>query len=361
MGLLEVRHIDKSFGQKRALADVGFEIEAAEILCVLGPSGCGKTTLLRAIAGLERPDRGELRFAGADITSTAPHQRGFGLMFQDYALFPHKNVLDNVAFGLRMAGLSPAEVQRRAQEALALVDLTDYARRDVHSLSGGEQQRVALARSLAPKPRLLMLDEPLGSLDRPLRERLMNELRPLLKRIGITTLYVTHDQEEAFAVADRLIIMHQGRLVQEGQPAEVYQNPNSPFVAHFLGLTNLLPAHLSADRPGLWVETPWGLFNLGPRSTPPPEAGDELTLLIRPEAAQILTSPGGGENLIEVIVQECSFRGDHYRLIVNGAHGPTLTFHIGAQAKGLPQPGERIKLSLRAEHMSWLAGGPGEA
>ena len=238
--LLQVSHIHKSFDGAPLLRDVSFDVAPSEIVCLLGPSGCGKTTLLNIIAGLEQAESGQVLVEGQDISGVPVHRRGFGLMFQDLALFPHKNVRDNVAFGLRMAGLAPQAIDARVSEVLELVGLAGFEQRDVNQLSGGEQQRVALARSLAPRPRLLMLDEPLSSLDRTLRERLMNELRDILTRVGQTAIYVTHDQQEAFALADRVVILNAGRVAQIGTPQEVYRAPADAFVARFLGLTNLI-------------------------------------------------------------------------------------------------------------------------
>jgi ABC-type Fe3+/spermidine/putrescine transport system ATPase subunit len=216
MPLLEICHLCKSYPDGWTLQGVNFVVAAGELLCLLGPSGCGKTTLLRLIAGLETPDDGRVLVNGEDVTPVPPHMRGFGLMFQEYALFPHKDVFGNVAFGLRMQRLSHEAVAGQVAEALALVGLGGFEHRDVSQLSGGERQRVALARSLAPRPRLLMLDEPLGALDRTLRERLLGELPGILRRAGVTAITVTHDQEEAFALSDRVVVMRAGRVVQVG-------------------------------------------------------------------------------------------------------------------------------------------------
>jgi ABC-type Fe3+/spermidine/putrescine transport system ATPase subunit len=212
--MLEVRDVELAFGDLPVLRGVSLEAAEGEIVCLLGPSGCGKTTLLRVIAGLEVPERGDVIFDGRSVRDVPVHRRGFGLMFQDFALFPHLDVARNAAFGLRMMGIPAAERQRRVQEVLSLVGLAGFERRDVAKLSGGEKQRVALARSLAPNPRLLMLDEPLGSLDAALRERLVIEIREIIKQVGRAALYVTHDQHEAFAIADRIIIMNEGRFEQ---------------------------------------------------------------------------------------------------------------------------------------------------
>ena len=225
MALLSVSDLSKSFDGVLAVDGVSFSADPGEILCLLGPSGCGKTTLLRMLAGLEEPDAGTVTLEGRTIDGLAPHQRGFGLMFQDLALFPHMDVFGNVAFGLRMQKLPAARVQARVHELLELVEMGGYAQRKVHELSGGERQRVALARSLAPAPRLLMLDEPLGSLDRALRESLPSQVRRILKEVGVTSISVTHERDEAFNVADTLISMNRGRIVHTGTPDTVVANP----------------------------------------------------------------------------------------------------------------------------------------
>ncbi len=247
MALLSVSGLYKSFSGVPAVDGVSFSAEPGELLCLLGPSGCGKTTMLRMLAGLEDPDAGTIEFDGRTMNGLAPQQRGFGLMFQDLALFPHMDVFGNVAFGLRMQKLPSAQVQARVQELLDLVELGGLASRKVHELSGGERQRVALARSLAPAPRLLMLDEPLGSLDRALRESLQNQVRRILKEVGVTSIYVTHDRDEAFTMADRLIFMNHGRIIQTGTPEEAVANPADGFVARTLGFKNVLPGVVIDD------------------------------------------------------------------------------------------------------------------
>jgi ABC-type Fe3+/spermidine/putrescine transport system ATPase subunit len=354
--MLEVRHISKTFNGTTALHDVSFDAGQGEIICLLGPSGCGKTTLLRIIAGLEKPDSGQVIFAGRDMAEVPVHRRGFGLMFQDFALFPHKDVFGNVAFGLHIQGMGQEEVAARVEEALELVGLAGFASRPVQELSGGEQQRVALARSLAPRPCLLMLDEPLGSLDRALRERLMDELRSILKGVGVTALYVTHDQEEAFAIADRIVIMNKGQKVQEGTPEEVYRHPATPFVARFLGLTNLLAGRVVETTPHLLVETAIGPLHLDMDSRGEAQEGQRVTVLVRPEAASLFPpgAPPGMADMVEGVLVERSFRGGHYRLVVRGPAGVEMTFEVEATVAALPRVGDAVRLSLHQEGVTWL-------
>lgn len=237
-----MEHLHHDFGGGPVLRDLSLQVAPGEVVAVIGPSGCGKSTLLRLIAGLERPRSGRVRWAGRDLAAVPAHRRDFGLMFQDHALFPHRRVGDNVEFGLQVRG-EPAEVRRaRRDEVLALVGLAGFGDRRIDELSGGEAQRVALARALAPAPRLLMLDEPLGSLDRTLRERLAGDLRAVLGELGTAAIHVTHDQEEAYAVADRLVVMRDGRIERDGPVREVWEEPRTDFVARFLGHDDVLGA-----------------------------------------------------------------------------------------------------------------------
>ncbi len=322
--MLELRHVTKIYNGRAVLEAISFSVARGETVCLLGPSGSGKSTTLRIIAGLEQPDAGDILWAGKSLLGVPPHERRFGLMFQDYALFPHMTVWDNVAFGLRMQGLSRAEVERRVREALARVNLLDFARRRVTDLSGGEQQRVALARTLAPRPRLLMLDEPLGSLDRALRERLLEDLRHILAEEDIPAIYVTHDQEEAFAIADRIILLYEGRIVQEGTPEAIYERPATPWVARFFGLTNLLPGRVVGLSP-LKVDTEEGLF-LPECDATDIEVGDEVVLLLRPRGARLVSEKEQGANMLQGRVTDAIFQGDVYRLEVKTRAGHTFKF-----------------------------------
>jgi ABC-type Fe3+/spermidine/putrescine transport system ATPase subunit len=237
--MLNVQSITASYGEQVILKDIEFSLEAGQVLCLLGASGSGKTTLLRIIAGLEQPQQGYIHFDGHDIQHTPVHARRFGLMFQEHALFPHLSVEDNIAFGMKMQGVSRQKRSEKIEQLLALVNLPNYGKRNVASLSGGERQRVALARSLAPHPRLLMLDEPLASLDANLRQQLVSDLRHIVDTLQLPTLYVTHDQAEAFALADQIAILQNGRILQMGTPDQIYQQPEHIYVARFLGLTNI--------------------------------------------------------------------------------------------------------------------------
>jgi ABC-type Fe3+/spermidine/putrescine transport system ATPase subunit len=294
-------------------------------------------------------DSGQVLVDGEDVSDVAPHWRGFGLMFQEYALFPHKDVFGNVAFGLRMEGLNRATIAKRVTETLALVGLEGFERRDVSQLSGGERQRVALARSLAPQPRLLMLDEPLGALDRALRERLLDELPQILHGAGVTVITVTHDQEEAFAVADRVALMRGGEVVQIGTPQALYRQPGSPWIAHFLGLTNLLDARVIG--PGR-IETALGTLHVEDLQFGSWDSGFEAQLLVRPEAARFSRE---GPNQVDLEIERCSFRGDHNQLDARHESGVQLTFSLSAGVD-LPGVGETVTLSLDPRALTLLGG-----
>lgn len=305
--MLTVGGAEVSFGRVMALDGVDLQAATGEVVAILGPSGCGKSTLLRAVAGLQPLAAGEVRWDGEDLAGLPVHRRDFGLMFQEHALFSHRDVAANVAFGLRMQRMDAAGRSRRVREVLKLVGLAGYQERTIATLSGGEAQRVALARSLAPEPRLLMLDEPLGSLDRPRREELTEELRVLLRRIGVTVLHVTHDHDEAFAVADRVAVMQSGRIARIGTPADIWHDPRHAAVARFLGHANVVTV-------GEDGAVPWGRLSVpaGPvvvRSDaftrvddPPRDAGDTVTGTVTDARfrgdrfeLRLCTDPGGFE------------------------------------------------------------------
>ena len=335
---LQIKKISKTFAGRHALRDVSFTVNEGEIVSVLGPSGSGKSTLLSIIAGLESPEAGEVLWKGKSILHVPPHKRGFGLMFQDFALFPHMNVFDNVSFGLRMLNMEPDGIQNRVKEVLELVGLKGFDVRDVNTLSGGEQQRVALARSLASHPKVLMLDEPLGSLDRNLRERLLFDLRAILQRMHQTAIYVTHDQEEALSLADKVVLFNSGMIEQIGSPQELYCQPATLFTARFLGLVNLLPGQVIQQDGKRIVESPVG--NL----PAPNQPLGEITLLIRPDR---MRTDGSGTHRLAGQVQEISFRGSIFRAIIRVNDTP-LTFDFLSNAK-LPREGETIELVYEPE------------
>lgn len=314
---------------KEILRGVSLEVGGSETVALLGPSGCGKTTLLRVVAGLAEPTSGRVLFEGADLTGVPPHRRGFGMMFQEHALFPHMNVRRNVEYGLRQAGWDRSQRDRRVEDLLDSVGLAGFGNRAIDGLSGGERQRVALARTLAPEPRMLMLDEPLGSLDRGLRERLVVELGDVLHRLGIPALYVTHDQFEAFALADRVAIMRAGLIVRVGSPAEVHSDPGTEFVARFLGVDTILTGERNAEG---WVETGAGRFGPVVGPTGP------VSLLLRGEGAQVVEGPG--PNVLEGTVEASLFQGGARRLVVR-AGAESLGFTFDAQ-RPVPAAGEHV-------------------
>jgi ABC-type Fe3+/spermidine/putrescine transport system ATPase subunit len=351
MPFLEVHDVHKDYEGHPLLRGVSFGVEQEEIAGLLGASGSGKTTLLRIIAGLERAESGRVLLDGEDVTDLPTHRRGVVLMFQDYALFPHRTVAENVAFGLRMQGRSRREIAERVREMLETVGLAGFESRDVNELSGGERQRVALARSLAPAPRLLLLDEPLGALDRNLRERLLEELPAILHGVGVTAITVTHDQEEAFAVSDRAVLLHEGVVVQQGRPEVIYNDPVNEWVARFLGLTNLFPARTLSQEPPK-VETPFGVLQLDGGAQLPREGG-KGTLLVHPWGVELRGDEGvPASNRFTARVKRRTFHGAVYRLTLSLPGGELeLTRDIGRE---LPEVGDEVQGCLHPAALRWL-------
>jgi len=331
--LLSLQAATVRFGGRVVLDAVDLDVAEHEIVCVLGPSGSGKSTLLRAVAGLQPLDAGQVRLGGREMNGVPAHKRGVGLMFQDHQLFPQRDVGGNVAFGLRMHGTSKDEQAARVRELLDLVGLPGAHRRAVAALSGGEQQRVALARALAPRPRLLMLDEPLGQLDRSLRERLVVELRELFSELGTTVLAVTHDQGEAFALADRVVVMRDGRIAQSGTPLEVWQHPADEFVARFLGFDNVVGATVSGEA----ADTPWG-------KVPVPEGASQgpATLLVRPAGVRLVDVADG----LRCTVAARTFRGTHVAVHLQPEDAPRL--EAACALRDAPEPGDEVGVAFDA-------------
>jgi len=346
MTFLKLIDIHKTYEDAPLLCGVTFGVERGEIACLLGPSGSGKTTLLRIIAGLETAERGRVSIEGADVTALPAHRRGVVLMFQDYALFPHRTVAQNIAFGLRMWRHSRAAIAARVAEMLALTGLEDFADRDVNVLSGGERQRVALARSLAPQPRLLLLDEPLGALDRNLRERLLEDLPVILRRVGVTAITVTHDQEEAFALSDRVVLLNAGRVVQTGRPETLYDRPHNAWVARFLGLENLFPGRL---RPPQEVEVAFATLDM-PKGTALPQTDAEGQLLIHPWGIHLET---GATNPFTAQVTRRTFHGSYFRLTL-AVDGGALHLNV-APGQTPPAPGETVHGWIDPNALRWLS------
>jgi spermidine/putrescine transport system ATP-binding protein len=335
---LEIIRLYKAFDGKAALADVSFRLPAGETLALLGPSGSGKSTLLNIVAGLDEPDRGDVLWEGQSLLGVPAHRRAFGLMFQDYMLFPHMDVGANVAFGLQMGGWQKTSIEERVHAMLELVGLPGFEPRSVVTLSGGEQQRVALARALAPNPRLLLLDEPLGALDRLLRERLALELRRILRQIQQTTIYVTHDQEEAFLLADQVILLDQGQIIQTGTPQELYNQPRTAFAARFLGLDNILEGRLETRNGETHIQTALGSWAAPGELVP---GWPEVLVLLRPDAVSVGSD---GPCQVEGRVAEVTFRGNLQWLVLTAGE-ISLSFDFPAQAR-LPAVGENVCLSF---------------
>jgi ABC-type Fe3+/spermidine/putrescine transport system ATPase subunit len=350
--VLELRNVSKRFGEAVAVNNISLSVAKGGILALLGPSGCGKTTTLRLIAGFEMPDSGELLIEGQDISGKRPYERNVGLLFQDYALFPHMTVAENVAYGLRFRGFNSQDAKSRTEEMLGLVKLSGYASRRPSQLSGGEQQRIALARALAINPKLVLLDEPLSALDAKLRQELRTEIKDILTRVGATTIIVTHDQEEAFGIAERVVVMNRGVIVQEGSPAEIYLSPNNRFVAEFIGRSNLLKGRISpidsscARFIGDGVEL---VVSAARVST------EVVWVCIRPEriAVQNMSSKNSNmqtyENVLEGVVIDCAPLAADLHLLVGLKSGQRITVvekNVGQPAR---ERGAAVRLCFNVD------------
>ncbi|BBE72736.1 ABC transporter ATP-binding protein [Oharaeibacter diazotrophicus] len=313
MSFIDIRNLKKSFGPTTVVHDFSMAIEKGEFISFLGPSGCGKTTILRMIAGFETASGGEIRLAGADVTHLPPARRNVGMVFQAYALFPNMTVAENIAFGLKVAQKPQAEIKARVEEMLALIKLPQLADRYPYQMSGGQQQRVALARALAVRPQVLLLDEPLSALDAKIRVSLREDIRNLQRELGITTVFVTHDQEEALSISDRIVVMNEGRADQMGRPFEIYNYPQTRFVASFVGTLNLLKATVVDPSAGrLEIEGQGVIAEHGAEAH---ARGATCTVALRPEAVTI-GEPGPGRNALSGLIEEVAFLGAIVRVRV---------------------------------------------
>ncbi|MBU8828705.1 ABC transporter ATP-binding protein [Mycolicibacterium goodii] len=351
--MIEIDHVTKRFADYVAVADADFSIAQGEFFSLLGPSGCGKTTTLRMIAGFESPTEGAIRLEGVDVSRTPPHKRNVNTVFQHYALFPHMTVWDNVAYGPRSRKKSEkkdsAAIKRSVDELLEIVKLTDFAKRKPAQLSGGQQQRVALARALVNYPSALLLDEPLGALDLKLRHAMQFELKRIQREVGITFIYVTHDQEEALTMSDRIAVMNAGNVEQIGTPTEIYDKPATVFVASFIGQANLWPGRQTGRTNGEYVD----VEVLGTKLKAKPgdtaiEAGGHATLMIRPERVRVsIDQPTGDVATVPATVTDLTFQGPVVRLSLAAPDDSTIIAHVGAE-QNLPllRPGDRV-------HVSW--------
>jgi len=336
---LELQHISKRLGHLAVVTDLSLNVGKGELCCLLGPSGCGKTTTLKMIAGLLEPDAGRVRLAGEDITRMPPQRRNVGMVFQNYVLFPHLNVYDNIAYGLRRRREPKATITLKVAEALSLVQLDGYEERRVHQLSGGQQQRVALARSLVIEPRLLLLDEPLSNLDARLRATMRDEIRRIQRMLSITTIYVTHDQEEAMSIADRIVVMNRGLIEQIGSPREIYEQPSTQFVTDFVGRVNFLTGEIAGGK----------LLILGKRfpiSTKAWPEGTKIVCAIRPERVRIGDADASH---VHATVKDATYFGAvvRYRVVVEG-EAVELSVEVPSP-QAIYAPGLRVGLDLRPE------------
>jgi spermidine/putrescine transport system ATP-binding protein len=338
--IIDIIGVNKSYGEALVLSDVTFYIRHNEFITLLGPSGCGKTTTLRILAGFESPDSGDILFEGSSMLATPPYQRNLNTVFQRYALFPHLNVHDNIAFGLRVKKLPQAEIETRIAQALATVDLEGYGKRWVDQLSGGQMQRVAIARAIVNKPQVLLLDEPLGALDLKMRKEMQLELKEMQRSLGITFVYVTHDQEEALTMSDTVIVMREGVIQQIGTPADVYNEPRNAFVADFIGESNILPGQMTRDLEVTFAGRTFACvdkkFN-----------GHDVDIVIRPEDINI--GPPD-ENSVNGVVRSVVFKGVHYEMLIESDH-----FEWTVQSTDRVAEGTAVGLSFEPDEIHVMA------
>lgn len=351
-GRLDIKGVQKRFGEQTAIENLDLVVEAGEFISLLGPSGCGKTTLLRMIAGFEQPTRGSIELAGKDIVALPPHRRPVNTVFQSYALFPHMSVAENVAYGLKQAKVPRSEIGGRVKESLDLVRMASFADRKPQQLSGGQQQRVALARALVNRPQVLLLDEPMSALDRKLREEMQLELKRLHVELGMTFVFVTHDQEEALAMSDRIAVMNTGVIQQLGTAEEVYTLPNNRFVAGFIGKQNFVTAAFERVENGTAIlNANKATITVDADRLPGAQRGDTITVSIRPEVMRIapLDSPAQGANTAEGTVIGVSFLGDVVQYMVDAADGQQVLARVPAAGAEVHLEGAPVRLSWNPE------------
>jgi len=342
---ITIRQLTKRYGKAHALDHIDLDIRSGEFLTLLGPSGSGKTTLLTVLAGFTRPDSGSVRFGDTEMIATPPHRRDVGMVFQNYALFPHMTVAGNVAFPLKLRGVKPDEIARRVERALETVRLGGYGARGVHQLSGGQRQRVALARAIVFEPRILLMDEPLSALDKQLREHMQIELRQLHDQLGMTTVYVTHDQREALTMSDRIAVINGGRIMQLDAPRALYERPTNRFVAEFIGESAFVP-----------VQVRGGVATLGGRAlrVSAPPADGRRWLMLRPELLRVLDGPDdGGANLLDATLRAIVYQGDSSLLQVTLADGTPVGVRSGVDT-GRCRVGDAVTLGLAPQHTCLL-------
>ncbi|MBI4587486.1 MAG: ABC transporter ATP-binding protein [Candidatus Rokubacteria bacterium] len=353
---LEIRGLAKTYGAIRAVDGISLEVERGEFLSILGPSGCGKTTTLRMIAGFEQPDAGEIYLQGTQMGTTPPYERNVNTVFQSYALFPHMTVFDNIAFGLRMKRLAREQIARRVKRMLTIVELAGYEQRLPHQLSGGEQQRVGLARALVKEPTVLLLDEPLGALDLKVRKRMQYELKRIHREVGITFIYVTHDQEEALVMSDRIAVMNQGRIEQVDTTFDIYERPQSLFVADFIGESNTFAGEVVATGEDVSVRCGERVVLRGRPVSAALPVGVQVDVVVRPEKIGMgrpETSHAGEENCLRGWVREVVFQGTSVKYVLDiGAGNPLIVHQQNSlsypQAEFL-KPGEEVLALWRLE------------
>ena len=356
---VRIDRLTKRFGDVAAVDNVSLDIEKGEIFALLGSSGCGKSTLLRMLAGFETPSEGNISLDGVSVINMPPHQRPMNMMFQSYALFPHLTVIDNIAFGLKRDGMVRADIDARVEEMLNMVQLKRYAKRKPHQLSGGQQQRVALARCLAKRPKLLLLDEPLGALDRKLREQTQFELVNIIKSVGVTCVLVTHDQEEAMTMADRIAVMSEGSFIQVGRPREIYETPSSRFVADFIGKVNLFDGKLVIDEPDhCAIDTPQGRFFVGHGITG--TIGMDAYVALRPEKIGLQSSAPAdiSANAFQGVVVDSGYYGSFSVYRVDLAAGKRIQVAITHSERHdeLYRRGEPVWVTCSGESLVVLTG-----